>query len=271
MNEILLPFLLTLLAGLSTGIGSLIAIIKKRINASFFSISLGFSAGIMVFVAFIELYPLAKASLDKVLEPNVAELVTLVAFFAGIGIIAIIDLLTPENENPHEIKYIEMRKTDHENDFKKYESIKKTGVFMAITIGIHNFPEGFSTFMAGTQDLSVALTVVIAIAIHNIPEGIAVAVPIYFATGSRKKAFAWSFLSGLSEPIGGILGYLLCRNIQNEYSLGISYAIVAGIMVFVAIDELLPSAEAYGRHHHAIISFVFGMLVMAFSMLLVSW
>ena len=138
---------------------------------------------------------------------------------------------------------------------------------MALAIGIHNFPEGFATFMAGTANASIALSVTLAIALHNIPEGIAVAVPVYFATGSRKKAFFWSFLSGLAEPIGGLLGYAVFSGFNSTMILGITFAFVAGIMVYIAIDELLPSAEKYGQHHHAILGFVAGMFLMAVSLL----
>lgn len=144
----------------------------------------------------------------------------------------------------------------------------RTGVFTAVTIAVHNFPEGLATFISAMQDLSVALPVVAAIAIHNIPEGIAVSVPIYYASGSKKKAFMYSFLSGLAEPLGAIVGYLLLMPFMNDLVFGILFAAVAGIMVFISMDELLPAAREYGEHHLSMYGLVGGMIVMAVSLLL---
>ena len=254
-----MPLALTVIAGLSTGVGSIIAVVKKKLSSSFFSVSLGFSAGIIIFVSLVELYDSARKSLSAVTGNDTAGIITLLSFFGGIAVIAVIDLLIPEPENPHEFKITDLRKTGHEADFEKYKPLKRMGFMMALAIGIHNFPEGFATFMAGTANASIAL--------HNIPEGIAVAVPVYFATGSRKKAFFWSFLSGLAEPIGGLLGYAVFSGFNSTMILGITFAFVAGIMVYIAIDELLPSAEKYGQHHHAILGFVAGMFLMAVSLL----
>lgn len=266
-NNIYMPLALTVIAGLSTGVGSIIAVVKKKLSSSFFSVSLGFSAGIIIFVSLVELYDSARKSLSAVTGNDTAGIITLLSFFGGIAVIAVIDLLIPEPENPHEFKITDLRKTGHEADFEKYKPLKRMGFMMALAIGIHNFPEGFATFMAGTANASIALSVTLAIALHNIPEGIAVAVPVYFATGSRKKAFFWSFLSGLAEPIGGLLGYAVFSGFNSTMILGITFAFVAGIMVYIAIDELLPSAEKYGQHHHAILGFVAGMFLMAVSLL----
>lgn len=267
-NDILLPLTLTVIAGLSTGVGSIIAVVKKKLSNVFFSVSLGFSAGIIIFVSLVELYNNAKESLTATVGANAAYVITVASFFAGIAVIAVIDFLIPEPENPHELKTPDLRKTGHDEDFEKYKSLKRMGLMMALAIGIHNFPEGFATFMAGTANTSIALSVTLAIALHNIPEGIAVAVPVYFATGSRKKAFCWSFLSGVAEPVGGLLGYLMFFSFNSAMILGITFAFVAGIMVYIAIDELLPSAEKYGMHHQAIMGFIGGMFLMAVSLML---
>lgn len=142
------------------------------------------------------------------------------------------------------------------------------GLFTALAITIHNFPEGLATFVAALQEPQLAIPIVIAIALHNIPEGIAVSVPIYYATGSKKKAFFYSFLSGFSEPVGALVGYLILLPFMNAVLTGIIFALVAGIMVFIALDELLPSAREYGEHHLSIYGMVAGMMVMAFSLLI---
>jgi ZIP family zinc transporter len=156
----------------------------------------------------------------------------------------------------------------HCSDQKQLKQLKQTGILMTLAIGIHNFPEGVATFTSAYLSPDVAIPVAVAIAIHNIPEGIAVSVPIYYATGSRKKAFWYSFLSGMAEPIGGLIGYFLLMPFMSPFTLGLVMAAVAGIMVFVSVDELIPAAERYGKHHYAIFGFVGGMVVMAVSLLL---
>jgi len=139
---------------------------------------------------------------------------------------------------------------------------------VALTIGIHNFPEGIATFTSALESLDIAIPITVAIAIHNIPEGIAVAVPIFHSTGSRRKAFWYSFLSGLAEPLGALIAFLFLFRFWTPALNSIVLAVVAGIMVFISLDELLPAAEKYGKHHLAIIGVVVGMAVMACSLLM---
>ncbi len=263
-HEFWYPFLLTLGAGLATGIGSLIAFVSKTTNKSFFVASLGFSAGIMVYVSFVEMYANAKNVLIPTYGETTATIYATVAFFVGVFFITIIDFLIPEAENPHEVKGVE----DIQSSPQHKAVLHRMGLTTALVIGIHNFPEGLATFMAGTQDFSVAMSVAVAIAIHNIPEGIAVSVPIYFATGSKRKAFLYSALSGFSEPIGAVIGFCFLSTIFTTDLLNLVLAFVAGIMVYIAFDELLPTAEAYGKHHLCIFGFIFGMLTMATSLIM---
>ena len=260
-EKILLAFALTAIAGLSTGIGSLIALIAKQTNTRFLCASLGFSAGIMIYVSFMEMLPEAKNLLVGDFGEKQGTLYLIIAFFAGIALINLIDFMIPESLNPHEIQGVE------DMDAKK-KSLKRTGVVVAMTIAIHNFPEGIATFMSGLGSLDVAIPITIAIAIHNIPEGIAVAVPIYHSTGSRKKAFWLSFSSGLAEPLGALLAYFFLLQYWSPMMNGVILAAVAGIMVFISLDELLPSAERYGEHHVSIMGLIAGMLVMAASLYL---
>lgn len=260
-QNILLAFILTAVAGLSTGIGSLIALIAKHTNTKFLCASLGFSAGIMIYVSFMEMMPQGRLELVSVYGDKLGTLYLILAFFAGIAFINLIDFLIPESLNPHEIQGVE-------DMDKNKKSLKRTGIVVALSIAIHNFPEGIATFTSALGSLDVAIPITIAIAIHNIPEGIAVAVPIYHATGSRKKAFWLSFASGLAEPFGALIAYLFLMQFWTPAMNGIILAAVSGIMVFISLDELLPSAEKYGKHHISIMGLVAGMAVMAFSLYL---
>ncbi len=265
IERVILAFALTLVAGLSTGIGSAIAFFAKQTNTKFLSVSLGFSAGVMIYVSFAEIFPKANQVLSGALGMRNGAIITVVAFFAGMLLIALIDKLIPEKDNPHEIKCIENCE-NHNNSGKK--KLMRSGALTALAIAIHNFPEGLATFVVALEDLTIAIPIVVAIAIHNIPEGIAVSVPIYYATGNKKKAFGYSFLSGLSEPFGAIIGYLILLPIMSDVVFGILFAAVAGIMIFISLDELLPSAREYGEHHLSIYGLVAGMAVMAVSLLL---
>lgn len=258
---VLNAFLLTLFAGLSTGIGSLIALMAKRTNTNFLSFSLGLSAGVMIYVSFVEMLPAAFEMLSAEFGEKTGNLYTILALFGGIALIALIDFLVPEASNPHEMHSVEEMK-------RNSSRLKHTGIITALTIGIHNFPEGIATFMTGLTSLELAIPITVAIAIHNIPEGIAVAVPIYHATGNKKKAFWLSFSSGLAEPVGAVLAYFFLMQFWNPVLNALILAIVAGIMIFISLDELLPSAEKYGKHHLSIIGLVTGMAIMAISLYL---
>lgn len=265
-KTVLFAFGLTLFAGLSTGIGSGLAFFAKRTNTKFLSTALGFSAGVMIYVSFVEIFFKAKSSLTEELGPVIGYWLTVLAFFGGIIFIGIIDRLVPSVENPHEVHRAE--EMNEEKQAEKFRNLYRMGLFTAMAIAIHNFPEGLATFVSALKDPKLGVPIAIAIAIHNIPEGIAVSIPIYYATGSRKKAFVYSFLSGLAEPVGALIGYAVIFSFINELVFGILFASVAGIMVFISLDELLPTAQEYGQHHLAVYGLVAGMAVMAVSLLL---
>jgi zinc transporter, ZIP family len=264
-SNVLFALGLTVFAGLATGVGSIMAFLSKKFNPKFLAGSLGFSAGVMIYVSLIEIFFKAKDSLTLSFGEKAGYWYTVIAFFGGIAVIAIIDKLIPSFENPHEIQ--------KEDKFKKLVSkedpnLLRMGLFSALAIAIHNFPEGMATFMGAINDPALGVSIAVAIAIHNIPEGIAVSVPIYYSTKSRKKAFWLSFLSGLAEPVGAIIGYFILHSIFNDATFGVIFAGVAGIMVYISLDELLPTAEEYGEHHIAIGGLIAGMAVMAVSLLL---
>jgi len=265
MNDVLFAFLITLFAGLSTGIGSAIAFFAKRTNTKFLSIALGFSAGVMIYVSFVEILPKAQEALTADLGDQMGAWITAIAFFGGIFFIALIDSLIPSAENPHQMYGEKDILGAGDPDKAK---LMRMGLFTALAIAIHNFPEGMVTFLAALKDPVLAIPIAVAIAIHNIPEGIAVSVPIYYATGSKRKAFFYSFISGLAEPLGALVGYLILMPFLNDFVFGILFASVAGIMVFISLDELLPAAHEYGEHHLSIYGLIAGMVIMAISLLL---
>lgn len=258
-------FAVTLLAGLSTGIGSALAFYAKQTDKKFLSGALGFSAGVMIYVSFVEIFAKANDSLSAVYGDSKGYWATLLAFFGGILVIALIDRFVPSGENPHEIRDVTEMTEDAAVEAEE-QQLLRMGLFSALAIAIHNFPEGIATFISAIQDPALGVSIAIAIAIHNIPEGIAVSVPIYYATGSKKRAFLYSFLSGLSEPLGAIVGYFVLMRFINDVMFGIVFAMVAGIMVYISLDELLPTAEKYGFHHTAIYGLIAGMAVMAVSL-----
>lgn len=254
MGNVLFAFGLTAFAGLSTGIGAAIAFLSKKSSPRFLSVSLGFSAGVMIYISMIEIFYKAQRSLISELGPVKGSWITVIAFFGGMFFIGVIDKLIPASENPHELHSVEEIHEDHVGTGHHAEQTKRReaaaahnklmrmGLFMALAIAIHNFPEGLATFIAALQEPQIAVPIAVAIALHNIPEGIAVSVPIYYATKSRKKAFTYSLLSGLFEPIGAAVGYLVLMPFLSNTLMGIIFAIVAGIMVFISLDELLPSS-----------------------------
>lgn len=268
MENVLLAFLLTLFAGLATGVGSLLAFFAKTTNTKFLSFALGLSAGVMIYVSMIEIFFKAKDALISSYGDNLGYWVTIIAFFAGMILIGLIDKLIPHNTNPHEVKKVEdMKKPGSPiND----PSLMKMGYFTALALGIHNFPEGIATFVSTLQDPAIGVAIAVAVAIHNIPEGIAVSVPIYYATGDKKKAFKLSFLSGLAEPVGAIVAFLLLMPFLSDALFGIIFAMVAGIMIFISLDELLPAAKRYDEAHLSIYGVMSGMAIMAISLILLA-
>lgn len=277
MEKLLIAFGLTLFAGMATGIGSGIAFFAKRTNYRFLSIATGFSAGVMLYVSFVEIFFKGTDALVKAYGEYWGHWVNAGSFFFGIALIGLIDNLIPTAENPHDVKSEEETAPLHNKDkaFPQDKKLMRMGLFTALAIAIHNFPEGLATFLAALENPSLGIAIAVAIALHNIPEGISVSVPIYYATGDRKKAFIYSFLSGIAEPVGAGIAYLGIRfflagdsGVIPPQVMGILFGIVAGIMVYISLDELLPTSRAYGKGHDSIFGLIAGMAVMALSLLL---
>lgn len=262
-SNLLLAFGLTAFAGLATGIGSAIALLARRTSKEFLSLALGFSGGVMVYVSFVEIFAKSRDALTESYGEVAGTWATVAAFFGGMLFIAVIDRIIPSEKNPHEPQKVENLEEDPQD-----HKLMRMGLFTALAIAIHNFPEGFATFASAMADPKLGVAVAVAIAIHNIPEGISVSVPIYYATGSRKKAFWLSFASGVSEPIGALVGYALLMQVMSPAVFGITFGAVAGIMVFISLDELLPTAREYSAGHYSVYGMIAGMAVMALSLLL---
>lgn len=281
-EQIFIAMLLTLFAGFSTAIGSIIAFFSRKDDLRVLSLGLGFSAGVMIYISFMEILSTALKDFKNHYDSHWAELLGLACFFGGILISLLIDKLIPEDVNPHEPKedLSELKicplpqKGQNPPKFHPGEklhqintkALKRTGIFTALAIAIHNFPEGFATFISSLDNLTLGIAIAIAVAIHNIPEGLAVSLPIYHATGDKKKAFIYSALSGLAEPLGAFVGALILLPFIGDLTLAISFAVIAGIMVFISLDELLPAAKTYDKAHDSLYGLIVGMAIMALSL-----
>ncbi len=254
-QSILTAFTLSFLAGAATAVGGALAFVIKRENLSVLSLGLGFSAGVMIYVSFMEILPQATQALGLLFGEKPGAWAATGLFFAGIVLAWLIDTLLPSH-------HVEQHTLDQS------AKLKHLGLFTALALAIHNFPEGLATFMASMQDATLGVSIAVAVAIHNIPEGIAVALPVFHATGNRKQAFWYSAGSGMAEPVGAVLGFFLLKSVLQETAFGVLFGLIAGIMVYIALDELLPTAHEYGDGHKVIWGVVSGMMVMAVSLLL---
>ena len=269
--ELILAFAVTLAAGLATGIGSAIAFFATTTNKAFFAISMGFSAGIMIYLSFVEILPKANEYIASDTSTIAASAIATTALIGGMVLMAFLDFLVPSAANPHEntdVEIMDSKSFEAKEYATKNKALLRTGVVTALAIAMHNFPEGLATFLLVLDDPAVGIALAIAVAMHNIPEGIAVSVPVYFATGSKRKAFRYSFLSGLSEPAGAVIGYLLLAPFLSDFLLGVIFAGVGGVMIFLAIDTLLPTARNSDRGHLSVYGVIAGILVMAVSLIL---
>jgi ZIP family zinc transporter len=275
-SRVLFAFLLTFAAGLSTGLGSLLGLFNRGFSPRVLSLALSFSAGVMLYVSFVEILPKARETLSAPLGNQVGHAVAVLALFAGMGAIALIDRLLPLPETAL-TPALQASQGAPEGagsrpplrDPQSRANLMRTGLFSALAIAIHNFPEGLLTFLGALSNPRLGIGIAIAIAIHNIPEGLAVSAPIYYATGSRRKAFWISLASGMAEPLGALVGYVFLRSVLTDTVLGLVFASVAGVMIYICFDELLPTAQRLASHHHLLIGGVLaGMAVMSISLVL---
>ena len=257
-----IALLMTLLAGLATVIGGFFTFFIKRTNIRALSIGLGFSAGVMIFLSFTEILQGAKGMLVKFF-PNHADWFVFLGFILGIVVAILIDYFIPEHIEDDLFGPVE-------NCTHQHRKIRRAGILTAIAICIHNFPEGIATFFVSTQSLTLGFSVAVAIAIHNIPEGIAVALPIYHATGKKRLAIWYTFLSGISEPIGALLGLFVMQTFLPQAAIGFIFASVAGIMVYISFDTILPLSRDYGDGHYSVFGIMSGIVFIWTSLLLLN-
>ena len=289
-GNFIIALLLTLFAGMATGIGGAIIMFVKKFSPKYLCATLGFSAGVMILISLVELFQEAREALSMQFGDKLGLFYTLLSFFGGMAIIALIDNFVPKESNPHEVNSMTIQvheeavgqhkavlsfgeeepvqSTGNSLPDKKSGNLLRLGIFSSLVIAVHNFPEGLATFISAMENPELGASIAFAIALHNLPEGIAVAIPIYYATQKRAKAVGYATLSGIAEPLGGVLGYIVLRSVLTPSLLACVLAVVAGIMVYISLDELLPTAENYGEHHVAIIGVISGMVFMSFGLLL---
>ncbi len=275
-NSYLIALILSTLAGLSTVIGGFVTFFIKENSLKFLSFGLGLSAGVMLFISLVDLYPESCEMIKSQLGENYLFLAIL--FFAiGILTAVLIDYFIPDHlqsqmftkqlgANEQHIDSTDCK--EDENAIISIGKIKKAGILTAVVVAIHNLPEGLATFFLTAQDVMLGIGIVIAIAIHNIPEGMAISIPVYQATHSKRKAFLYSFLSGMAEPIGGIVGFVIIKSLFPNLCIGILFSLVAGIMTYISLDTLLPLSKDYDTGHYSISGVVIGLLIMGIALVL---
>lgn len=255
-NPAIRALILASIAGAATLLGALSIIFVKKKNEKALAISLGFAAGVMLSVSFTDLFPAAKELISSHVGIKRGILLNVAFLALGILISASLDRFVPHQE------------FDEESGDKPHNNLFRVGFVSMMAIGLHNFPEGIATFMAAYDNLALGVSITIAISLHNIPEGIAVSMPLYFATGSRKKALKAALLSGIAEPIGALIAFLLLRPFINDFVLGSIFSIVAGIMVYISVEELIPSSRQYGHDRLALIATFMGICIMPLTTIL---
>jgi len=280
-NDIRNALLLPMGAGLSTVVGAFACYcismeeIKKG-QSKFLAGSLSYAAGVMIYVSFVALWPEAKEQFESggTEDELLVHLYTGLSFFAGIimgfGFKECVNRIDDQRnirKESHQNKNglsVEMQsdiakghgsqevgnKSEEPsvivvatNEDARRAKILRTGIITAVSIAVHNFPEGLVAFLAAVADWEVGVVTAFAIAVHNIPEGISIAVPYYYASDSMWKAFLVSFLAGLAELFGALIGWAILDDIWGGEAFGALFALTAGIMVYISIAELMPFAR----------------------------
>ncbi len=259
----LYALILSATAGLATTLGGVLSILYRKGDHKWLSASLGFSAGVMIYVSFVELFANGQSILIEYFGSFKGGMRALISFLIGIMVVIAVNRLIPDLCEPDIGQHNEGRTGPS-------KSLWRTGMLTTIVIALHNFPEGMVTFLGSLENPRIGLMISIAIAIHNIPEGMAVYIPVYEATHNRKKAMWMTFLSGMTEPIGALLAYFLLMPVLTPVLLQQINIAIAGIMVYISLDELLPAAKEYGHYHLAMLGLTSGMIVMGLSLVLLS-
>lgn len=262
-HSYIVALVITTLAGLSTIVGGFLTFFIKRTNLHALSIGLGFSAGVMIFIALYAIMHEAQDFLTPTF-PDKAQLVTFLSFFAGVAIAALIDFCMPAHIGANFLS----NGINEEAAEPVNPKVSKAGVLTALMISIHRFPEGLATFLVASKNLALGIPFAVAIAIHNLPEGIAIALPVFHATGKKRLAIFYTFIASLAGPIGAIIGIIITKIFLPEMAVGMMFGAVAGIMVYISLDTLLPLAREFGDNHHVMIGIISGMFFISMSLLL---
>ena len=239
MTNIYYAFLLTFISGISTIIGYLFIYIKGN-RVGVICKSLGFASGVMITISLIDLLPNSyQLIIDKY---NV--IYTIIIMFLCLLIGSSISLIVNKRIQSREVN-----------------KLYKIGIISAIIIVLHNIPEGIITYITASNNIKLGLALSLAITLHNIPEGISISIPIYYSTNSRFKAFIYTFISGISEPLGAVISYLFLSKYINNFILGIIYSIIAGMMLNIGYGELYKEAIQYNKKNAIIYSIIGGFLI----------
>lgn len=274
--DVLLALSITVGAGLATVVGGLIVIFASRTHTRLLAFGLAFAAGAMVYVSLVEIFTKSHLAFAAVMPDKQAYAYATLWFFVGMIALVAIDVLVP---NPHPSMDEATAKDAASRayqaaagltlvDRNREMVLKRVGLMAALAITAHNLPEGLATFFATLDDPVVGMPLALAIAVHNIPEGVSIAVPVFYATGSRSKAIFATLISGMAEPVGALLGYLILAPFMSDFVFGGLFGIIAGVMVFLALDELLPAARLYAKGHETVYGIVLGMAAIAASLVL---
>lgn len=266
-EPVLIAFGVCVAAAAATVLGSVFVLRAHQSNARLLAFGLAFAGGAMVYVSLVEIFNKSVIAFSDTFGPKIGYAYATLAFFAGVLLLAVIDRVIP---NPHEgmDEREILHTTGHHHEAVARPNVARVGLLAAAAITAHNFPEGLATFFATLDNPVVGLPLAMAIAIHNIPEGVSIAIPVYYATGSRKKAIMATVVSALAEPAGALIGYLLLAPFLTHAVFGAVFGIIAGVMVFLAIDELMPEAKRYSKGHEAVYGMVTGMGALALSLVL---
>lgn len=246
MREFITALILTTLSGLCTGIGGIAAVLSRRVNDRLMAASLGFSAGIMITVSLADLLPHGGSVLVEQYGHIKGTVVIIIAVITGMALSYFAEELAPRQMGGE----------------RKSGGAYRLGIVTAVTVAIHNFPEGIATFMSSYADFSLGIPLAFSVALHNIPEGLAISMPIYYATHSRKNAVGYAFFSGLSEPAGAVIAFFILKPYINDITLAFIFGIIVGLMCYIAFDELIPSSLSYRYPSAALTGILVGMLVM---------
>lgn len=258
-NNVWLAFSVTFLAGLATVIGGALVFFIRKPNARILSFGLAFSAGAMVYIALTEILNKSIDAFSEIYPEHPAYAYGTFSFLLGVILVLLLDRFIP---NPHE--RIEAKIGEKLNQ----QQMMRTALLTLFAITAHNLPEGLATFFSTLASPTLGAPLAVAIAIHNIPEGVAIALPVYMATGNRRLAVVASLVSGLAEPFGAALGYFVLQPYLGPHVFGVIFGLIGGVMVYLALDELLPTAKRYAEGHETVYGLVSGMAILATSLVM---